>query len=53
VQPPHPADGRTGLPTVDLWLRQGTARLRADPEPPAARGDRVWVRVDLLPAEPH
>jgi hypothetical protein len=47
VKPPHPRDGRVGHPTVDAWLREGLAALRAEREPPPARGDRVWVLVDL------
>lgn len=47
VRPPHPHDGRVGNATVDAWLREGTATLRADPDPPRARGDRRWVIVDL------
>lgn len=47
VAPPHPGDGRVGHPIVDAWLREGLATLRADDDPPSARGDRVWVLVEL------
>jgi len=47
VEPPHPRDGRVGHPIVDAWLREGWVALRADIEPSPARGDRVWVLVDL------
>ena len=47
VEPPHPRDGRVGHPIVDAWLREGWVTLRADVEPSPARGDRVWVLVDL------
>jgi hypothetical protein len=47
VAPPHPRDGTVGHPTVDAWLRGGAAALRPDPDPPRARGRRVWVLVDL------
>jgi hypothetical protein len=47
VEPPHPRDGRVGHPILDAWLREGLAALRADGELPSARGDRVWVLVEL------
>jgi hypothetical protein len=47
VRPPHPQDGRVGHPIVDAWLREGLAALRAEGKLPPARGDRVWVLVDL------
>ncbi len=53
VRPPHPHDGRVGHPIVDAWLREGSATLRPDPDPPRARGDRRWVLVDLLLADPN
>ncbi len=39
----------TGHPTTDHWIRRGEARIRPDPEPPAARRGRVWVLLDLRP----
>ncbi|MEE8476709.1 MAG: hypothetical protein V3T01_15235 [Myxococcota bacterium] len=48
VRPPHPGDGRVGNPIVDAWLANRVAKLRPDPDPPRARGDRVWVLVDLM-----
>jgi hypothetical protein len=47
VRPPLPADGSLGHPIVDAWLREGTASLRPDANPPAARAGKVWVLVDL------
>lgn len=47
VRPPHPGDGRVGNAIVDAWLHDRVAKLRPDPDPPRARGDRVWVLVDL------
>jgi hypothetical protein len=52
VRPPHPRDGRVGHPIVDAWLREGSATLRPDPDPPRASGDRRWVLVDLVSADP-
>ncbi len=45
--PPHPRDGRVGHPTVDTWLREGRARLRDDNIHLRARGQRVWVVIEL------
>ena len=47
VAPPLPMDGTLGHPIVDAWIREGSARLRPDPNPLSARGDKVWVLVDL------
>ncbi len=52
VPPRRPPDGSIGHPTVDAWLREGLARVRPDPDPPRARGDRVWVQVELLDVPP-
>ena len=38
---------RVGHPHLDAWLQDGSARLRPDPDPPAARKGRVWVLVEL------
>lgn len=42
------ARGRVGHPILDAWLREGSARLRADADPPAARRGRVWILLELL-----
>jgi hypothetical protein len=47
VEPRLLAKGRLGHPLLDAWLADGSAALRADPEPPAARRGRVWVLVEL------
>jgi hypothetical protein len=39
--------GEVGHPLLDTWLRDGSARLRPDPDPPPARRGRVWVLVEL------
>jgi len=52
VGPRRPADGTLGHSTVDAWLRDGLARVRPDPSPPRARGDRLWVQVELLDPPP-
>jgi hypothetical protein len=51
VETPLPEDGTLGHPIVDVWLRDGRARLRRGREPLPARGTRVWVVVDLAQAE--
>ena len=48
VDPRRLGAASLGHPTVDAWLRIGRARIRPDPDPPHARGDRVWVLVELL-----
>jgi hypothetical protein len=38
----------TGQPTVDAWIVRNQARVRLDVRPLRARGDRVFVLIDLL-----
>lgn len=47
LRSPLPTDGTVGHPTVDAWIRAGQAVRRTDREPLRARGDRVWVLVEL------
>lgn len=47
VDAPLPDDGSIGHPTVDAWIREGHASLRADLPPRIKRGRRIWVLVDL------
>lgn len=47
VETPLPGDGTLGHPIVDAWLRTGRARVVPDADPPAARGGRIWVLVEL------
>jgi len=38
---------RTGHPTVDAWIASGDAAIRSDVRPLPARGERVWVLIEL------
>ncbi len=47
LEPPHPADGRTGHPTVDAWLEAGDAAIATDVAPLPARPPRSWHLIRL------
>jgi hypothetical protein len=47
VREPLPPDGTVNQRTVDAWIRSGRASRQSDSELLRARGDRVWVLVEL------
>jgi len=53
VKQPVPADGTTGNPTVDAWIRAGQARVRDEPHTSYAGKRRVWVTIDLITPPPR